>query len=109
MLRSLHSLLILVLYVDDLSITRSLASTIATVKDILHDMFSMMDMGPLRFFLGLKISWDDSGIKLSHTKYVRYLLVRFHMTECKSATTPFLSRVYLKDGGDTPFMDNTFY
>jgi hypothetical protein len=84
MLRTSDSLLILVLYVDDLLITGSLASTIVAVKDILHDRFSMKDMGPLHFFLGLEINQDASGIKLSQTKYVRDLLVRFHMTNYKS-------------------------
>jgi hypothetical protein len=31
------------------------------------------------------------------------------MTECKSAPTPFLSRVKLEDGRDTPLVDNTLY
>jgi hypothetical protein len=109
MLRTSDSLLILVLYVDDLLITGSSASTIVAVKDILHDRFSMMDMGPLHYFLGLEISQDASGIKLSQTKYARDLLVRFHMTDCKSTTTPFLSGVHLEDGGDTPVVDNTLY
>jgi hypothetical protein len=39
----------------------------------------------------------------------RDLLVRFHMTDCKSTTTPFLSGVHLEDGGDTPLVDNTLY
>jgi hypothetical protein len=40
---------------------------------------------------------------------LRDLLVRFHMTDCKSTTTPFLSGVHLEDGGDTPVVDNTLY
>jgi hypothetical protein len=72
--------MILVLYFDDILIIGSFASTISLVKDIFHDMFSMMDMGPLHFFLGLEISQDASGIKLSQAKYVRDLLDRFHMT-----------------------------
>jgi hypothetical protein len=71
MLRTSDSLLILVLYVDDLLITGSSTSTIVVVKDILHDRFSMMDMGPLHYFLGLEISQDASGIKLSQTKYAQ--------------------------------------
>jgi hypothetical protein len=111
MLRTIDSLLILVLYVDDLLITGSSASTIVAVKDILHDRFSMIDMGPLHFFLGLEISQDASGIKLSQTKYVRDLLVRFHMTDCKFATTPFLSGVILRMAGihhwwTTPCIDS---
>ena len=65
MLRTHDSLLILVLYVDDLLITGSSASAIATVKRALHDRFLMTDMGPLYFFLGLEISQDATGIKLS--------------------------------------------
>eukprot|EP00253_Pinus_taeda_P006645 PITA_06645 len=91
MLRTHDSLLILVLYVDDLLITGSSALAIATVKRALHDRFLMTDMGPLHFFLGLEISQDATGIKLSQAKYARDLLERFRMTDCKPTPTPFLS------------------
>eukprot|EP00253_Pinus_taeda_P015419 PITA_15419 len=81
MLRTYDSLLILVLYVDDLLITGSSASAIATVKRALHDRFLMIDMGPLHFFLGLEISQDAIGIKVSQAKYARDLLERFRMTD----------------------------
>jgi hypothetical protein len=42
---------------------------IVAVKRILHDRFFMMDMGPLHLFLGIEISQDASGIKLSQEKY----------------------------------------
>jgi hypothetical protein len=82
---------------------------IVTVKGILHDRFSMMDMGPLHLFLGLEISQDASFIKLSQAKYARDLIERFHMIDCKYAPTPLLSGVRLKDGWDTPVVDNTLY
>ena len=109
MLRTTDSLLLLVLYVDDLLITDCLNLAIVAVKRILHDRFLMMDMGPLQFFLGLEISQDASGIKLSRAKYARDLLERFHMIDCKSASTPFLSGVKLEDGGETPLVDNKMY
>jgi hypothetical protein len=109
MLRTTDSLLLLVLYVDDLLITGCSTSAIAAVKRILHDRFLMMDMGPLHFFCGLEISQDASGIKLSQAKYARDLLERFHMTDYKSAPTPFLLGVKLEDGGETPLVDNTLY
>jgi hypothetical protein len=64
-LRTTDSLLLLVLYVDDLMITGCSTSTIVADKRFLHDRFLMMDMGPLHFFLELEISQDASGIKLS--------------------------------------------
>jgi hypothetical protein len=109
MLRVIDSLLLLVLYVDDLSITGCSNSTIDAVKRILLDRFLMTDMGPLHFFLGLEISQDVSSIKLSQAKFARDLLERFHMTDYKSAPTRFLSGVKLEDGGDTPLVDSTLY
>jgi hypothetical protein len=58
MLRTSDSMLILVLYVDDLLITRSSSSIIVVVKEILYYRFSMEDMGPLHYFLGLEIIQD---------------------------------------------------
>jgi hypothetical protein len=109
MLRMTDSILFLVMYVDDLLITGFSTSTIIAVKRILHDRFLMMDMGLLHFFLGLDISQDASGIRVSQVKYARYILEIFHMTDCKSALTPFLSGVKLEDGGDTPLVDNKLY
>ena len=107
MLRMTNSLLLLVRYVDDLLITGCSTSMIDAIKRILHDRFLMMEMGPLHFFLGLDISKDASGIKLSQAKYVRDFLERFHMIDCKSALTPFLLGVKLEDGGETPLVDST--
>jgi hypothetical protein len=69
MLRMVDSLLLLVMYVDDLMITSCSTLAIVEVKRILYDMFLMMDMGLLHFFLGLEISRDASCIKLSKAKY----------------------------------------
>jgi hypothetical protein len=104
-IRMTDSLLLLVLYVDDLLITGCSTSVIIAVKRILHDRFMMTDMGPLHFFLGIEISQDASGIKLSQAKYAPDLLERFHMIDYKSAPNPFLSGVKLKDGGETPLVD----
>jgi hypothetical protein len=56
MLRMANSLLILVLYVDDLMITGFSTSMIVVFKSILHDRFLMKDIGLPHFFLGLEIS-----------------------------------------------------
>jgi hypothetical protein len=66
MVRITDSLLLLVLYVDDLLITGFSTSVMLTVKRILYDQLLCMDMGPLHFFLELEINQDASGIKLSH-------------------------------------------
>ena len=65
MLKMTYSLLLFVVYVDDLMIIVFSTSTISAVKKILHDRFLMTNMGPLHFFLGLEISQDASRMKLS--------------------------------------------
>jgi hypothetical protein len=109
MLRMDDSLLLLVLYVDDFFIIGCLNSTISIVKRILHDKFLMNNMGPLHFFLGLEISQDALGIKLSQDKYGRDILKRFHIRNYKSTPTPFISGVKLEDGRDIPLVDCTLY
>jgi hypothetical protein len=69
MLRMANSLLLLVLYVDDFLITKCSSLVIVTFNRILHERFLMMGMDPLHLFLGLEISKDASGIKLSQAKY----------------------------------------
>jgi hypothetical protein len=81
MLRTNDSLILLVMYVDDLLIIGCSTSTIIAIKRILHDRFLVMDMGPLQFFLGVKINQDASIIKLSQATYTRDLLEIFHMIE----------------------------
>jgi hypothetical protein len=107
MLMTVDSLLLLVLFVDDLLIIGCSTSMITTVKRILHERLLMTDMGLLHFFLGLKISEDASCIKLSQAKYAWDLPKRFHMTDYKFSSNDFLSRFRLEDGGDTPLVDNT--
>jgi hypothetical protein len=53
-LRQEDALLFLALYVDDLIVTGSTSSIIASIKTALHDRFSMTDLGLLHYFLGLR-------------------------------------------------------
>jgi hypothetical protein len=98
-----------VLYVDDLIITGSTSSIIASVKTYLQDRFAMTDLGLLHYFLGIEITQSTSGIFLSQPKYALDLLSRFHMSDCKPAPTPFLSGVKLEAKCSTPLVDATLY
>jgi hypothetical protein len=106
MMKNTDSLLLIVLYVNDLLIIGSSTSSIVAVKTALHDRFSITYIGLLHYFLGLEISQNDSGIKMS---YAKDLLDRFQMTDCKSAPTPFQSRVRLEDVGASPLVVCTRY
>ena len=75
------SLFLIVLYVDDLLLTRNLTSAIDSTKSALHDRFSMTNLGLLHYFLGLEVSQSTSRIKMAQSKYALDLLVHFQMTK----------------------------
>ncbi|KAH9313288.1 hypothetical protein KI387_028323 [Taxus chinensis] len=101
------SILILVLYVDDLLITENSSSIIDSVKTALANRFSMIDLGLLHYFLGIQISQSDSRILISQPKYALDLLAHFQMSDCKSSPTPFLSGVKLVSDCSTPLVDDS--
>ena len=101
--------MILVLYVDDLIITGSTSSIIASVKTSLQDRFSMIDFSLLHYFLGIEITQSSVGITLSQPKYALDFLSRFYMSDCKPSPTPFLSDVKLEAKCTTPLVDATLY
>ncbi|KAH9308033.1 hypothetical protein KI387_035944, partial [Taxus chinensis] len=55
------------------------------------------------------ISQSDSGIMISQPKYSLDLLARFHMSDCKSSPTPFLSGIKLVSDCSSPLVDGTLY
>ena len=59
------SLIILVLYVDDLILTSSDPNLINHVNSSLKKNFEMTDLGHLHYFLGLQVFKSKEGISLS--------------------------------------------
>ena len=59
------NILIIVLYVDDILITRSTLASIAFLETTLHDAFEMSDLGLLRQFLKLEIYQGYDGIMVT--------------------------------------------
>jgi hypothetical protein len=61
---------LLSLYVDDMIITGDDPEYIVFVKARLSDQFLMSDLGPLKYFLEIKISSTPEGFFLSQEKYI---------------------------------------
>jgi hypothetical protein len=90
------SILLIEVYVDDIifgSTDDRLSQKIA--KDM-HNEFEMSLLGELSFFLGLQIHQSNQGIFISQTKYIREILKRFGMEDCKPVTTPMQTSCKLR-------------
>jgi len=59
-----------------------------TFSKDMHNEFEMYFLGDLSFFLGLYIYHSNKGIFISQTKYIREILKKFGMTDCKPVSIP---------------------
>ncbi|GKE81245.1 ribonuclease H-like domain-containing protein, partial [Tanacetum coccineum] len=74
----------------------------------LHAEFSMTDLGPLNYFLGVSVTRNTSGIFLSQQKYATEILERAGMHTCNPCRTLVDTDFKLAVAGD-PVSDPTLY
>ena len=81
-------MIIIQVYVDDIifgSDDERLSQQFA--KDMQKE-FEMSLLGALKFFLGVQISQQNNGIFISQSKYIKGMLKKFGMEDCKPISTP---------------------
>uniref|UniRef100_A0A2N9I9N7 CCHC-type domain-containing protein n=1 Tax=Fagus sylvatica TaxID=28930 RepID=A0A2N9I9N7_FAGSY len=106
--RSSSHIILLLVYVDDIIVTSNHSSSLSTLITKLSSEFSMKDLGPLHYFLGIQVSHFSDGIFLSQQKYAREILAKASMTDCKPIGTPLAQKHRLQlEGG--PLVDATNY
>lgn len=78
----------LLVYVDDVLITGPDESKIQEVKQFLDAAFTIKDMGPAKFFLGMEIARLAEGIYISQRKYIIDILRDTCMLDSSPVSTP---------------------
>lgn len=68
--------ILLLLYVDDILLTGNNFFYLLQFIILLGREFSMKDLGPFHYFLGVKVQYFDGGLFLNQTKYATELLHR---------------------------------
>lgn len=84
-----HTFFVILIYVDDIIITRNSDSAINALISSLDQQFSIKDLGPFYCFLGTEVQYTDHGLHLSQVKYIPDLLIKTEMLEYK----PFQTRM----------------
>jgi len=87
--KSAFDITTLLVYVDDVVLTGNNIVEINVVKAHLHSRFHIKDLGPIKYFLGLKVFRSLDGLVLNQRKYCLDLILETGMLECKPAPTPF--------------------
>jgi hypothetical protein len=81
------------LYVDDIILAGDDKTTLDQVIAALKREFSMSYPGELRNILGISITQNDNEMTLSQFGYIKKLLTRFGMQDCKGAQTPMDAKI----------------
>jgi hypothetical protein len=101
--------LILMVYVDDLFITGSCDKLILSVKEFLHNTFSMTDLGIIRRYLGVSFEHLSQGIFIHQRDYTRSILQDFGMLECRPAKVPMPEGSVIITDMLSPYINSTYY
>uniref|UniRef100_I1R322 Reverse transcriptase Ty1/copia-type domain-containing protein n=1 Tax=Oryza glaberrima TaxID=4538 RepID=I1R322_ORYGL len=96
-------------YVDDLVIIGTKDTEVAAFKEEMKATFQMSDLGPLSFYLGIKVHQDDSGITLRQTAYAKRVVELAGLTDCNPALTPMEERLKLSRDSTAEEVDATQY
>jgi len=56
-----HGIVVIIIYVDDLIITRDSDADIFDLKKLLKQKFEIKDLGELRYFLGIEVIQSPKG------------------------------------------------
>jgi len=90
-------------------ITSSNHKEIAHVKQHLHTLFSIKDLGQLHYFLGLEVTYTSDGIVLSQKKFTTELLKDNGLVGSKVAHTPLPLSCKLEPAKGQLLSDPTHY
>ena len=101
--------LIVSLYVDDLIFTGNDACMFESFKSSRKVEFDMMDLGKMKYFLGVEVLQTLEGIYLSQKKYAYELLEKFGLKNANSMKNPIVPDFKLSEEGEGARIDATVY
>ncbi|XP_057975241.1 uncharacterized protein LOC131162650, partial [Malania oleifera] len=88
-------MLLVQIYVDDIIFGATNDELCNEFAKCMQSEFEMSMMGELSFFLGLQIKQANHGTFICQSKYIRDLLKKFNMEDCKILGTPMNSSIKL--------------
>ena len=101
--------LALLVYVDDILLTGDSLAGINSLKKFLHQQFRIKDLGAAKYFLGLEIARNASGLHVCQRKYVLDLLSETGFLSCKPIATPMDSSKKISANDSALLIDITDY
>lgn len=83
-----NEFLALLFYVDDILIMSSSGKLISEVKDYLHSLFTIKDLGLAKYFLGMEIIQGKEGMHIAQTKNIADMLEDVGLSNYAAVKSP---------------------
>ncbi|KAH0709286.1 hypothetical protein KY284_010713 [Solanum tuberosum] len=99
----------ILVYVDDILVTSNHQRGVHYIIEALSQRFSLKDLGPLLYFLGIEVIRSFVGLLLSLEKYTMDLLHEVAMDNCKYVSTPMTSTIVFDPSPDDHLVDGSLY
>ncbi|PKU66893.1 Retrovirus-related Pol polyprotein from transposon TNT 1-94 [Dendrobium catenatum] len=85
----------MLLYVDDILISGNDRSIISWLITQLQTQFSLKELGPISFFLGIQVLHKPKGYFLHQSQYAQEILQSAGLTDCQPSQTPIALKLIL--------------
>ncbi|CAL1356196.1 unnamed protein product [Linum trigynum] len=82
------SCVVALIYVDDVILAGDNLAFIQRVKSSLHSQFTIKDLGPLKYFLGIEVARSPKGVVLNQRKYVLDILADSGLPATRPCASP---------------------
>ncbi|XP_043694307.1 uncharacterized mitochondrial protein AtMg00810-like [Telopea speciosissima] len=97
------------IYVDDILVKGNSTSQVQELLSSLAVEFSIKDLEPLHFFLGVKATAHRNGLLLTQSRYINDLLQRAGMSDYKPVLTPIGTSSKPSQSGGAAFANPSHY
>jgi len=104
-----YGIVVIVIYVDDLIITRDSDVDIFDLKKLLKQKFEMKDLGELHYFLNIEVIQSPKGIWLLQRQYALNKLSEYGMMGYKPNSIPLEQNVKSSADERDLMEDTTMY
>lgn len=100
---------VLIIYIDDIILTRDVVMEIERLKKCLATEFEIKDLGSLRYFLDMEVALLKKGIIVSQRKYLLDLSKEIGMSRCRPSEVPMDPNLKLGNSEKKVPIDTTRY